>query len=231
MRKLIPVMAGMALMLGMAATSALSQNDRFDHVVREKFFAGFSGDKAALDEAMQTCERVLAADPNHAEALVWHGSGLFQQAGEAFRAGDNPKGGQLFGRSMAEMERAVRLQPDNAGVRVPRGAVLLTGSRFMPAGQARPVLQAGLSDYEHVLNLQREYFDRIGTHPRGELLFGLAEGWNRAGDTEKATLYFQRIAKELPGTPYAKRAQKWLETKTLSTNETGCIGCHVPSKQ
>lgn len=67
----------------------------------------------------------------------------------------------------------------------------------------------------------------MGEHPRGELLFGLAEGWSRASDIERAASYFARILEDLPDTPYAKRAAKWAETKTLTTAETGCIGCYV----
>jgi hypothetical protein len=83
-----------------------------------------------------------------------------------------------------------------------------------------------LSDYEHVLKLQAAYVDKLGDHPKGELLFGLAEGWSRSGQIGKASAYFSRIMNELAGTPYAKRAAKWLETKSLDRSETGCIGCH-----
>ena len=76
---------------------------------------------------MATCERYLAANPNHAEALVWHGSGLVFRAGEAFRQGDAVRGGELWMRGLEEMRRAVELEPDNVGVRVPRGAVAAAG--------------------------------------------------------------------------------------------------------
>ena len=201
--------------------------DRFDHVVRQKFFAGLTGDGAALEEAMKTCEDILAENPNHPEAMVWHGTGLFQQSAAAFRIGQKERGAELFGKAVAEMDKAVQLAPDNIGVRVPRGATVLTASRFMPPDLGKPLLERGLADYEHVLKMQSEYFDKIGDHPRGELLFGLAEGWARSGDMERAASYFARIEKDLPGTVYAQRAVKWRETKSLAPNETGCVGCHV----
>ena len=58
---------------------------RFDMVVRTDFFAGFAGDEARLAKGMATCEEVLAVTPNHAEALVWHGSGLAFNGGRHFR--------------------------------------------------------------------------------------------------------------------------------------------------
>ena len=38
---------------------------------------------------------------------------------------------------------------------------------------------------------------------------------------------FELIRTSLPNTPYAKRANLWMETKSLPANETGCVGCHV----
>jgi hypothetical protein len=65
---------------------------RFDHVVRNDFFAGMGGDQQALARGMKTCEEVLAKNPKHAEALVWHGAGLMFHAGREFTAGNNQKG-------------------------------------------------------------------------------------------------------------------------------------------
>lgn len=201
--------------------------DRFDHKVREKFFAGFAGNREALAEGMRLCESVLAENPNHAEAMVWYGTGVFTQATMAFRSGDISKGVELQTKSLGLMDKAVELAPDSAAVRVPRGAILITASRFMPKEFGRPLLDRAISDYEHVLKMQTAYFDKLGEHPKGELLFGLAEGWSRAGNAEKATAYFTRVSKEMEGTPYARRAAKWFETKSLSPEESGCIGCHV----
>ena len=60
--------------------------------------------------------------------------------------------------------------------------------------------------------------------PKGELLIGLAEGYARLGNQEKAKLYYGRIEKDLPGTPYAKAAQKYMETGAV---QHGCLGCHT----
>src|SRR5438132_5854906 len=76
----------------------------FDMLVRADFFAGFAGDEARLEKGMDACERTLAENPKHAEALVWHGSGLGFQAGMAFQKGDMKTGGELWARSMKEMD-------------------------------------------------------------------------------------------------------------------------------
>src|SRR3954453_19352517 len=113
-------------------------DERFDAKVRQDFFAGFAGDKAALARGMATSESILKDKPNHAEALVWHGTGLFFQAGAAFRSGDQEKGMELFTNAMKEMDEAVALEPNRVAVRIPRGASLLKASVYMPEEVARP---------------------------------------------------------------------------------------------
>jgi hypothetical protein len=113
-------------------------------------------------------------------------------------------------------------------VRLPRGAVLLTGSRMMTNQEAaRPLIERGVSDYEFAYSRQKDQLAELGEHPRGELLFGLADGWSRLGDQQKASFYFERILAGMAGTEYANRASVWIKNKALPLEKTGCIGCHV----
>lgn len=214
--------------LGLAVLGLAAAQERFDMRVRNDFFAGFTGNQEALDRAMKLCEDELAHNPSNAAALVWHGSGVFFESGTYFQAGDRAKGGEFWQRGLGEMDKAVAMAPDTLGVRIPRGAVLLTASRSLPNPEmARPLIEKGLGDFEHTLEIQKPYFDTLGTHPRGELLIGLADGYARLGKDEQATAYFERIRAALPGTAYAASAEKWLATKTLAPREAGCLGCHV----
>jgi tetratricopeptide (TPR) repeat protein len=209
------------------ATSAQDSSKRFDFLVREDVFAGLAGDRARFDKAMKLCEETLAKNPKHAEAMVWHGGGVLTQAGWAFQAGDMRKGGALWRKGLDEMNAAVALEPDNIGVLIPRAAVLLEASKHVPVpGAAIELLETAVNDYEKVLRLQQSYFDKLSTHSRGELLSALGSGWHRLGDLKKAEDYFKRLAKEGAGTPYAERAQFWLEKKTLPQNQS-CSGCHA----
>ena len=214
--------------LGLAVLGLAAAEERFDLRVRNDFFAGFAGNQEALDRAMKLCEEELARNPENAAALVWHGSGVFVQSRTYFRAGDQAKGIEFWQRGLGEMDKAVTMAPENLGVRIPRGAVLLTASRSLPdADRARPLIEKGVGDFEHALEIQKPYFDTLGTHPRGELLIGLADGYARLGKGEQATAFFERIRATLPGTAYAASAEKWLSTKTLAPREAGCLGCHV----
>jgi hypothetical protein len=203
--------------------------ERFDMIVRQDFFAGFGGNKQAFERAMKVTEDTLAKDPNHAEARVWHGTGVFFLSAEALQKGDQPNGLKLWQQGLDEMERAVRQAPDNVGVLVPRGATLITATRFFPPEVGKPVLETGVSDFEKVLKLQEPRFSQLGVHPRGELLTGLADGWSRLGNNDKAREYFERIATELEGSVYERKARAWLENKpeAKSPGFFSCSGCHV----
>jgi tetratricopeptide (TPR) repeat protein len=224
MKKLCAVvLVGVGVLSGV-----LFGQERFDLKVRNYFFAGFSGDAASLEKGMKICDDALAAEPKNAEALVWHGAGAFYEAGQAFQKGDQQKGGELWQRGLKEMDQAVELAPDDLGVRIPRGAVMLTASRYMPSPEmARPLVEKGLADFEKTYDLQAASLADLGTHPRGELMIGLADAYSRSGHQEKAQVWFERIQKEMKGTPYEKSASIWLETKTLAPAQAGCLGCHT----
>jgi tetratricopeptide (TPR) repeat protein len=200
---------------------------RFDMAVRADFFAGFAGDRARFAEAMSLCERILAGNPRHAEALVWHGSGLLFQAGQAFARGDADHGTQFWERGLAEVNQAVALEPENVAVLIPRGAVLLQATRNTPPERGRPLLQQAVNDYERVLAIQSAYFDTLGDHPRGELLFGLAEGNARLGEMVKARHYFNRLIEDVPNSGQTPKARAFLANGELpSATGLGCVGCH-----
>jgi tetratricopeptide (TPR) repeat protein len=209
-----------------AAPAAPEKEERFDLVVRDDFFAGLlEQDTAALARAMKVCEERLARDPKHAEAMVWHGGGLVMRAGNAFRAGDRASGGKLWEQGMAEMDRAVELEPENVGTRIPRGAVLLAAAPFVPEPTRATLLDKGLGDYEKVLELQAAEFDQLSRHARSQLLYGLADGWQRRGDQVKARAYYERLKEAGGDSAYGKRAREWLAGDTKPRQMT-CGGCH-----
>ena len=81
--------------------------------------------------------------------------------------------------------------------------------------------------YAHVLEIQHATWAKLGDHPRGELLFGLAEGSARLGDQPKARMYFERLLADAPSSGQAPRAKAWIDTGTVpKANGFGCVGCH-----
>jgi len=127
---------------------------------------------------------------------------------------------------MADMDRAIALEPTNIGVLIPRAAVLLGAARNQPEpARARDLAARAAADYETALALRRNTFAGLGQHNRGEYLSGLAEAWALAGERSKSEAYLRRILAELPGSPYAERAsvklRDWGDRSPLN-----CQTCH-----
>jgi tetratricopeptide (TPR) repeat protein len=210
-------------------TPPAKSQERFDKLVREDFFAGMMGDEMRLERGMKYCEDILAKNPRHADALVWHGGGLLTRAANAYRKGDSKLGDKLWSQGLKEMNEAVALAPDNIGIMVGRSATLigLAQSGWDSSDvESRALLESALLDYEKVYQKQRPYFSKLDEHSRGELLFGLASGWSILGDYEKARRYLNLIVKEVKGTQYETEAQMWLNDKAQRVVQHDCVGCH-----
>ena len=205
----------------------LQAAERFDNLVRGEFFSGFAGNKEALAHAMKVCEETLAENPKHAEAMVWHGCGNMFLSSQAFRTGDFENGGQLWGKGLREMQAAVTLAPDDVAVVIPRGATLLAASANAPEPQGRPLLEQGVKDYEHVRELQKAHFDQLSGHSKGELLFGLADGYNRLQRKPEATEAFEALLAVGEASGHKKQAEQWLAGRTYEKSSLGCTGCHT----
>ncbi len=200
---------------------------RFDYLVRGDVFAGMAGDEARLQRAKALCERTLADNPKHAEAMVWLGSITLFEGGRAFAKGDMATGGQLVQRGLQEMNDAVALAPDNLGVLIPRAATLIEATKGMPPDMARPLLESAVANYEHVLQIQSAQWPTLGDHARGELLFGLAEASARLGRADQAREYFERLVHDAPTSGETPRGKAWLDTGTIPpASGLGCVGCH-----
>lgn len=222
------VILGVASVLGGRDAAGQAPPMRFDEIVRDDFFAGLGGDAVRLDRAMKRSEEELAKDPRHAQALVWHGSGLSFRAGQAARRGDVVAAAELSRRGRQEMNEAVALAPTDAVVLILRGVTLTAASRALPdPARARAALETAVGDFESTLKIQVPVFKDLGEHPRGELLGALADGWYRLGNKDRARGYLTRIVAELPGSAYSDAARKWLEHKPLRGGPgLTCIGCH-----
>ena len=148
-------------------------------------------------------------------------------SGVAAESGDFTKTAELYKKGLDEMAAAVALAPDNVGVVIPRGATLLTASHTVPGDNGKELLRMGLADYEHVYQIQAPRFDKLPGHARGELLFGLAEGYARLGDAGQARQWFEKLAAvDDPENGHLGQARDYLKTGSLG-GSVKCVGCHV----
>lgn len=208
------------------------QDNRFDMLVRDDFFAGMMGDTARLDRGMKICEEILAKNPKDADALVWHGGGLPTRAAEAYRKNDSALGDRLWKLGIKEMNDARAAEPGNIRVKIGRSATLIGVAQSgwdQSDSQSRTLLRSALLDYEEVFRLQRPHFQKLSAHSRGELLFGLASGWSILGDHRKARDYLMLILSECKDTTYEIEARPWLDRQRPAVMQHDCVGCHIRS--
>lgn len=212
-------------------SSSSSQPERFDHQVRNDFFAGYAGNAEALKRGMTKCEERLKIEPDHPEALVWHGGGLMFLASQLFAKQDWQRGIEQQRRGLEEMDRAVAFRPHDVAVLVPRAAMLVTYSRYVPGEKERAEMLARVvSDYEEVYRQQKSIFEKISPHSRGELIFGLAEAYLRLGGDENRSKAHALLKMALMENDYAKEADVWSKAPADAKPGTfahRCIGCHI----
>lgn len=178
-----------------------------------------------MTRAMKLCEDTLAKDPKNAEAMVWHGAGIVGQSRDAFRVGDQARGIELYTKGIAEMDAAVAIAPDNVGVRIPRGAVLLAMAPFVPEPEKTKLLENGISDYERTYELQKGYFPKLTLHAREQLLYGLTDGYANLGKADKAQSYFERMQADAAGSELLPRAASRARGETVA-GQAPCEQCH-----
>ena len=218
----------LALSTSLATSLADLAQQRFDFKVREDMFAGMDGDTAAFDRAMKLIADTLAADPDHAEALVWRGDGRLFLAVQAFQRGATAEGQALTAQGTADMDRAVALAPNDIAVRVPRAAALLPfarGMRRFDRPEADRMTRTAIGDFEFVVAISTPWWGKLTEHGGGELLGALADGWLQLDDVAKASPYLDRMTNELPDTPYAKNATL-RRADPASRVPLTCLGCH-----
>jgi hypothetical protein len=177
---------------------------------------------------MALIDATLAANPDHAQALVWRGAARLFLAGQAFQRKDSPQGQELQRQALADMDRAVALAPNVIAVRIPRATALLPFARFgrpFNRAEADRLTSTAIGDFEFVVQASEPHWKALGEHGQGELLGGLADAWLGLAEPAKAIPYLERMTKELGGTPYAKAAATRLADPTSRTPLT-CLGCH-----
>ena len=210
-----------------AAAASIASGTLAPQIVRD-LFDGIGGNADALKRGFDATSQIIAGNPNHAEALAWHGAAtLFQSSTSANLSALERIG--FFQRGTKEMDSAVGLAPDNPSVRMARGTVLRILTPGMPRlGNVPGLIENARLDYQRLFDLQSDRLASLGTHRLGELLQGLGELNSRQGKTADAEKYYGMIQTMLQGTEYAARAAEWMQTKQpLPVARTACVSCHA----
>jgi len=217
------------LLVVLVTTGALMAQTRLDsNQMRNDLFSAMGGNPNALKRLSDTSQSALDQNPDHAQALVWHGAATIGSFFMEAQKGNTQAAVAIFQKGAAEMDRAVSLAPDDIEVRIMRSVLYAPASRQFPLPLARDMLEKARTDLQHTYDLQQSRLSELGTHPLGELLQALADVNSRQGRTDDAEKYYRLIQTMLKDTEYATRAGEWMKTKQpLPEAQTNCIGCHV----
>jgi len=219
---------GMMFLVGsVGASEGESKREKtLDAPIRALIFEGFTGKIASLREGKEQCEEILEKDPDHPEALAWHGAILVWLAAQSFEENQALPGMMMLNSGLKEWDRSLKLAPHQPGVRVPRVAVYPKIARSAPATMRKPLWEKARNDFLWLMENHKEGWGKLSEHARGELLIGYAETERALGNRENAERTLARILVDLPQTPYAKLAREWSDSKATGPRTHNCIGCH-----
>ena len=217
------------LLIVLVTAGALQAQARLDsNQMRNDLFAAMGGKPDALKRMLDTSQKLLDQNPDHAQALVWHGAATIGSFFMEAQKGNAQAAMSIFQKGAADMDRAVSLAPDDIEVRILRSVLYGPASRQFPLPLAQDMLEKARTDLQHAYDLQQSHLSELGTHPLGELLQALADANSRQGRTDNAEKYYRLIQTMLKDTEYARRAGEWMKTKQpLPEAQTNCVGCHV----
>lgn len=210
MKKYIHIAILICAAIGIGSVSIFAQSDnlKFDSELAADFSRGMSGDAVSLERATQRAGKILAANPQDAQALVWLGSATLARSGQFFMAGNFAEGSKNWKEGRREMDEAAALDGANIEVLMTRGTTYLTASKQFPVKQeAANILKLGVGDFENVVS--NPQFSHFPETTRSRVLLGLADGYERLGDTAKAKTSYQALSTGAAGESKEK-AVKWL---------------------
>lgn len=169
---------------------------KFDEALQTDFAKAMSGDAAALARATERADKILASNPTDAETLAWRGSANAAGAGKAFQSGNFQEGWTQWQKGLTEMDKAVELAPNSFIVRIVRGSTYLNAAkRFPDPTVAKDLRGKGVADYEKILSMTDEKSVKMAATQKPRILNSLIEAYEKAGDTAKAAVYREQLAK------------------------------------
>lgn len=192
----------------------------FERKVFADFIEAAQGDDDARQRLIAACERAIEADAKNAEAIAWRGAAKMFEAGTASEEGDFMAAMRHTNASLEDLNTARELEPENPGVRMVAAQMLLSLAKYHPMENiAKGYAKQGIEDAKAAL---LKLYDNWGKQPadvKGQLLSGVAEGYDKLGKTTEARDWFNRVVGAVPGTTWAEQAQAWIDAADKKANE------------
>ncbi|MBO0861756.1 MAG: hypothetical protein J2P21_25365 [Chloracidobacterium sp.] len=198
-------------------------------LVREDVFAGFlSDDMGRFARGEKNIQTLLETRPNEKSSiLAWKAGAATYRAVRALEANRDDEFRKKYQESLDLFSQARQVGPTDIGVSAVTGGVYAIFGDRLPKEYRAAAWSRAYDAYHELWKAQGAAVDKLPTHMRGELLGGLAVSAMRAGHTEEAMRYVDRILESLAGTPYEPVAKKWKERpETAAGASITCLSCH-----
>lgn len=184
----------------------------FEKAVIEDYVKSADGDAQALERLREACEAAVAADEQNAEALAWRGAARMFDAGAASDDGNFMAAMNHVNGALSDLKRARELEPANPGVRIIAAQTLLALAQNHPIEQmAQNYAKQGIEDANAGLKALYPNWKEQSPELKGRIILGVAQAWDRLGDSTRARDWFNRVLGAVPGTAWAEQAQAWID--------------------
>jgi predicted Zn-dependent protease len=191
----------------------------FEREVFADFVQAAQGNDEAKARLVAACERALEADAENAEAIAWRGAARMFEAGAASSNGDFRAAMNHTNASLADLNRARELEPENPGVRMVAANTLLNLARYHPIDtMAKAYAKQGVEDAKVALSKLYGSWDKQPSDVKGQLMLGVAQGYEKLGETTTARDWFNRVIGAVPGSTWAEQAQAWIDAADKKAN-------------
>ena len=121
--------------------------------------------------------------------------------------------------SLADLDRARALEPENPGVRMVAAQTLLNLAKYHPIdAMAERYAKQGIEDAKVALSKLEPNWDKQPQDVKGRLLIGVAEAHAKLGQTALARDWFNRVIGAVPGSAWAEQAQAWIDAADKKAN-------------
>ena len=200
--------------------------------VREDLFAGWiANDLDTFGRGVRKLDLYLNDHPDDIDALSWKYLVIAYRMRQALAAGDHAAYHRLLAAAKEVRQKAF------AGDAHDPTPYIIVGSSLVRLASSAPEQDRAwmYGDGRELLNklpgIQKDYFETLPAHMRGELWSQIAFASDRLGDRAERDRVIGEMLAKLQGSPYETRARHWQKLSNLtSEGDYTCLSCHDPGR-
>jgi hypothetical protein len=220
------------VLLLFAFTLAAEQRLSLHWLVREDIFAGLlANDKARLEKGVKTLDSV-AAFYEETDVMAWRFGAETMRAVWAHEEGRTEDFRRHYSLAMTYLDRCrATAKGEKLGIpEIFEGGVYVVSADRLPESLRAGAWERAYQSYKRLNELEASRVDRLPLHMKGEVIAGLAVATQRTGRNAELSAALETVRQKLPGTVYAKAAEKWMaDPESAGKVRLACLTCHEPN--